>query len=404
MYIYTNGVFGANFPPSKKMLKKFYLFAICLMALLFAGCEGNYPTSSNSLIVTGEAIDVTFNSATIYGEINGEITDYESIEWGVMYSSDKAEVESRNGEKVFGSDDLLENVYSVFLSKLVAETKYYYCAFVYLNGKQYKFGKVKSFTTLETKSYFTPKAFSVSANKQVTFSPGNLQFTRSTNTWYFAKNQWDIIGLDNVTDGSVSSDPTYGDSKEGTALADKVDLFGWSTSNSTTPFGVSTSTDDNDYYGNFVDWGINKIGNDAPNTWRTLTSDEWDYIVFARPNASSLCGVAQVNGVNGLILLPDSWKSPDGVTFKSGFHSNHGVDYYADYQTFTANQWSKLEATGAVFLPASGGREGEDVNAVQYFGRYWAIYGRYLYFRSDVADMRMYDLYAGRAVRLIKDL
>ena len=374
------------------------------MALLFAGCEGNYPTSSNSLIVTGEAIDVTFNSATIYGEINGEITDYESIEWGVMYSSDKAEVESRNGEKVFGSDDLLENVYSVFLSKLVAETKYYYCAFVYLNGKQYKFGKVKSFTTLETKSYFTPKAFSVSANKQVTFSPGNLQFTRSTNTWYFAKNQWDIIGLDNVTDGSVSSDPTSGDIKYGDALADKIDLFGWSASNSTTPFGVSTSTDDDDYYGNFVDWGINKIGNDAPNTWRTLTSDEWDYIVFARPNASSLCGVAQVNGVNGLILLPDSWKSPDGVTFKSGFHDCFGVNDYADYQTFTANQWSKLEATGAVFLPASGDREGEDVVAVQFYGSYWAIYGCYLYFRSDVADMRWFDLYDGRAVRLIKDL
>jgi hypothetical protein len=32
---------------------------------------------------------------------------------------------------------------------LDAETKYYYCAFVYLNNKQYKFGEIKSFTTLE---------------------------------------------------------------------------------------------------------------------------------------------------------------------------------------------------------------------------------------------------------------
>ena len=182
----------------------------------------------------------------------------------------------------------------------------------------------------------TPSAgigtFSVSADKQVIFSQGNLQYTQSTNTWSFAEHQWDYIGTDNVTGGSVSSDPTDGDSKEGTALADKIDLFGWSTS--ATNFGVSTSTDwENDYLGSFVDWGTNKIGNDAPNTWRTLTYNEWSYVVFNRPNASSLRGVAQVNGVNGLILLPDSWTCPSGVTFKAGFHSNFGADYYATYQS-----------------------------------------------------------------------
>ena len=79
--------------------------------------------------------------------------------------------------------------------------------------------------------------FSVSADKQVTFSQGNLQYTRSTDTWSFASTQWEMIGTDNVSGGSVESDPTYGDRKEGTALADKVDLFGWSTS--ATNFGVS---------------------------------------------------------------------------------------------------------------------------------------------------------------------
>ena len=69
--------------------------------------------------------------------------------------------------------------------------------------------------------------FSVGAGKQVTFSQGNLQYTQSTNTWSFAENQWEMIGTDNVTGGSVSSDPTYGDEKYGDALADKVDLFGW---------------------------------------------------------------------------------------------------------------------------------------------------------------------------------
>ena len=193
--------------------------------------------------------------------------------------------------------------------------------------------------------------FSVSADKQVTFSQGNLQYTQSTDTWSFASAQWEMIGTDNVTGGDVTSDPSYGDYKEGTALADKVDLFGWSTSS--TNFGVSTSTDDADYSGSFVDWGTNKIGNDAPNTWRTLTYDEWWYLLNTRPNASSLKGVAQVNG---LIFLPDTWVCPEGITFKSGFHSEWGVNNYAAYQTFTAAEWSKLEAAGAVFLPASGGR------------------------------------------------
>ena len=260
----------------------------------------------------------------------------------------------------------------------------------------------------------TPSAgigvFSVSADKQVTFSQGNLQYTQSTDTWSFASAQWEMIGTDNVTGGSVSSDQYYGDSKYGDALADKIDLFGWSTS--TTNFGVTTSMSNNDYSGSFVDWGTNKIGNDAPNTWRTLTLDEWVYVVFNRPNASSLCGVAQVNGVNGLIFLPDNWTCPSGVTFKSGFHSYDGVDYYAAYQTFTTDQWSKLEAAGAVFLPAAGCRDGSDVGSVQYGGNYWSATedsyngsrAGYIDFSTAAAYMNFYDREYGRSVRLVKDL
>ena len=249
--------------------------------------------------------------------------------------------------------------------------------------------------------------FSVSADKQVSFSKGNLQYTQSTNTWSFASAQWEVIGTDNVTGGSVSSGE-YGDSKEGTALADKIDLFGWSTS--ATNFGVSTSTDYNDYSGSFVDWGTNKIGNDAPNTWRTLTRDEWKYLVDDRPNASSLKGIAKVNGVNGLILLPDNWTCPAGVTFKSGFHSSYGVEYYAANQTFTVDQWSKLESAGAVFLPAAGYRYGSTVYNVQDSGLYWSATegnssnARYLNFYSSGADMRLSRRDYGLSVRLVKDL
>ena len=251
--------------------------------------------------------------------------------------------------------------------------------------------------------------FSVSADKQVTFSQGNLQYTQSTNTWSFASAQWEMIGTDNVTGGSVSSDPEYGDEKKGDALADKVDLFGWSTS--ATNFGVSTSRDwENGYSGSFVDWGTNKIGNDAPNTWRTLTYDEWEYLLNTRPNASSLRGVAQVNGVNGLIFLPDNWVCPAGITFKSGFYNNYGVDYYAAYQTFTADQWSKLEAAGAVFLPAAGFRVGTNVNGVQGYGGYWSAtesnstQAFYLDCASGGAGMNESSRVDGQSVRLVKDL
>ena len=182
-------------------------------------------------------------------------------------------------------------------------------------------------------------------------------------------------------------------------------LFGWSTS--ATNFGVSTSKDDDPYSVFFVDWGMNKIGADAPNTWRTLSYGEWYYLRYNRTNANDLVGVAQVNG---LIFLPDNWTCPAGVTFKSDFHSNYGVDYYAAYQTFTAAEWSKLEAAGAVFRPAAGAREGSTVLTVQSGGVYWSAtednrgYALYLYFRSDEAGMLNYYRYGGQSVRLVKDL
>lgn len=249
--------------------------------------------------------------------------------------------------------------------------------------------------------------FSVSESKQVTFSPGNLQYTQSTNTWSFAENQWDYISTNNVIGGSVSS--VISGAYVGTALADKVDLFGWSTSANN--FGVSTSTDYDDYSGAFVDWGTNQIGADVPNTWRTLTAAEWRYLCHTRTNADNLRGIAQINGVNGLILLSDDWTCPVDVTFKSSVHSvdlSTGAEGYAAHQTFTANQWSKLEAAGAVFLPAAGSRTGLLHHI--HCGHYWSAskeyseYAWYLYLDRDNLYTNGEDRYHGYSVRLVKDL
>ena len=394
-------------------MKKLFSLVICVMALLFAGCEPNAPATS-SKVETGAASDITTESVVLHGVVNVDISQYDDVEFGMMISEVKDDLNNRDGE-MYKAKVLIGKDFELTLEGLYPETKYYYCAWVFLNNTQYGFGVIKEFVTIKENagntdnpnSNYTAKAFSVSSSKQVYFSSGNLQYTQSTDTWSFASAQWKMIGTDNVIGGSVSSDQ-YGEDKSGTALADKVDLFGWSTS--ATNFGVNTSTSYSDYSGFFIDWGTNKIGNDAPNTWRTLTYDEWNYLRNGRPNASSLRGVSQVNGVNGLVLLPDNWICPAGVTFKSGFHSSYGVDYYAAYQTFTAEQWSKMESAGAIFLPAAGYRSGSYVNRVQYYGDYWSAteydgdYAFCLYFFSGAAGMGYDCRYYGWSVRLVKDL
>ncbi len=256
--------------------------------------------------------------------------------------------------------------------------------------------------------------FSVSETKKVVFSPGNLQYTRSTRTWSFAEHQYDILGTENVTGGNESYDAIFGYSKSGNGLSDKIDLFGWSGRTGSAKWGISTSQSNSDYSGDFVDWGTN-IGDGK--TWYTLTCGEWSYLSQTRTNADNLIGVARINlnadcskYVNGLILLPDNWACPAGIRFKSVFSNTYSVQNYANCQTFTLSDWQKLEAAGAVFLPASGYRYGSGVSHVQNFGYSWAATAYssndadFLFFYSSVVGTSFYDRYFGRAVRLVQDL
>ena len=241
----------------------------------------------------------------------------------------------------------------------------------------------------------TPSAgigvFSVSADKQVTFSQGNLQYHPANDEWRFAENQTDYIG-----DANANISSTYNG---------WIDLFGWGTGDNPT----NSSTDYNDYQ-TFVDWGINRIGIDSPKTWRTLTHEEWDYLRYTRTNANTLYGIAQVNGVNGLIFLPDNWISPSNVVFKAGFSSEYSVEAYGLYQTFTTEQWLELEKAGAIFLPAAGYRNVSNMNDAQGSGYYWSAtkhgsqnaYCLNVYSGSASIGSRNRDF--GRSVRLVKDI
>ena len=183
--------------------------------------------------------------------------------------------------------------------------------------------------------------FSVSVDKKIEFSRGNIQYHTGTHQWRAAEHQYDVIGkADNIRLG----DPT---------LSAWVDLFAWSCESA--PYGVSPSNKDADYTGDFMDWGANFYGD-----WYTPTKDEWQFLLTGRPNAADLRGEGNVAGMNGLILLPDSWVLPDGMSFLPGYIGWEDENVEDDYleNVYTADEWEVMEAAGAVFLPNGGSRTG----------------------------------------------
>ena len=245
-----------------------------------------------------------------------------------------------------------------------------------------------------------PKAigvFSVASNKTVAFAPGNLQYIPTSSTWLFAAQQYAYIGTRNMVNQ---------------AFADTIDLFAWSTdTDPSTAWGVTLSEDNSLFNGNFVDWGT---AIDDGNTWRTLTSAEWEYLRAKRKNASQLIGVGSVAGSHGLILLPDNWQSPEGITFKSGYSDKeYSSVAFEEYQSFTAAEWAMMQNAGAVFLPCAGFRLGTMLAYMQLGGLYWtssphAAYGpqfaSYFLFMCDGAGIGYDNRTGGNAVRLVKDL
>ena len=230
--------------------------------------------------------------------------------------------------------------------------------------------------------------FSIGANRQVYFSQGNLQYQASSNTWRFAEHQYDYVGTQTADNfgnygGSVSGSDNRSINYNYNGW---IDLFGWGTSgwnsgaNCYQPWSIST--DYNDYWpGNSpinslrgayaeADWAWHNAiinGGNTVHLWRTLTYNEWYYLFHERPNASSKYGTGSVNGVGGLIILPDDWTRPS-VEFNPGIETNNWT-----HNSYTLAGWARMEAAGAIFLPAAGYRSsGTNVYHVGYTGVYWS--------------------------------
>ena len=250
-----------------------------------------------------------------------------------------------------------------------------------------------------------PGLFSVSATQQVYFSQGNLQYQASTDTWRFAEHQYDYVGTQTAdVYGDYGGNVSGSDNRNISSTYNGwIDLFGWGTGSN--PTLLSTNYRD---YGIFVDWGSNPISNggNTANQWRTLTTDEWDYLLYSRTDASSKRGIGNINGVGGLIILPDSWTLPSECSFTSGF-ATYNPNNYPDWthNSYTLAQWAQMEAAGAVFLPAAGGRNGTNVYRVGRYGFYWssAPGGGNMYFGSYSLSVSLENRFNGFSVRPVQN-
>ena len=302
--------------------------------------------------------------------------------------------------------------------------------------------------------------FTVAEGKTVTFSSGNLQYNAAQGshycadgsvqqgTWRFAEHQYDYIG--------------YANSNISKTYDGWIDLFGWGTSGynntandpsalryqpweksyssvNTVPidsvlncetveitgecvweYTYADATHNEFGYGPSInikvhltgisanyDWGvynaISNAGNQA-GQWRTLSMKEWDYLFNTRKNAQYLWSQGTVNGVVGLIILPDNFQKPLDISWT--YQAKNWTT-----NTYTTEQWATLEALGAVFLPASGFRGGASMGNVQYAGSYWSssYYSSssayYLIIGSNYLTPQNYiDRACGLSVRLVQDL
>lgn len=198
--------------------------------------------------------------------------------------------------------------------------------------------------------------FSVSAEKKVSFSQGNLQYKASDNTWRFAGNQYEVIGGGNANVG-----PEYGG---------YIDIFGWGTSGynhgatNYQPWSTSLQNTSDLYYayGNrdmnladcdgTADWGYNKIengGNVEDGGWFTLSKSEWDYIFNGRKNASDLYkfGVKVGDVSNCLVIAPDGKTTPSN--------------------SYNDDAWATAQSNGYVCFPPTGARTASE-SSISYYG------------------------------------
>ena len=369
-------------------------------------------------VITSVVTNITRHTALAGGNVTSD-GGANIIERGVCWSTNPNPTAS--GNHITASTTGTGN-FTCQLNGLEPATTYYLKAYA-INSQGPSYGDVEVFTTEELPQGIINGLFAVNDSSQVYFSQGNLQYRASTNTWRFATNQWDYVGgtANGIQYGTVSGSsnnnisPTY---------SGWIDLFGWGTSgynHGATCYQPWDTIMSYSYYwaygGAFnslydetgmADWGYNAIsngGNQENYGWRTLTQNEWEYIINTRNTPSGIRYTkANVNNINGLIILPDNW-SNDYYNFNN---INSSSSSFND-NVITGSQWYLLEQYGAVFLPGAGGRTGTQLIAVPTgYGIYWLAtkcsgdYAYIIWFNDEVCSATDSDPKSfGRSVRLV---
>ena len=328
---------------------------------------GGEKSITSPTVATLDVMEITSSSAVCRGEVTDD-SEAEVIERGICWgTSPNPDITGSHASSGTGL-----GTFTVKMTGLMDATTYYVRAYA-INCRGTGYGNEKLFFPHEPG--VLNGRFSVSNNEQVHFSSGNLQYQASTNTWRFAEHQYDNVGSDNQ---NISS-----------SYSGWIDLFGWGTSgwrsgaicyqpwsvstnyNGYNPGGSSTNNLTGDYAN--ADWGVyNAISNggNQAGMWRTLTTEEWRYVLEERETSSGIrFAKASVNSVNGLILLPDDWNS----SYYALNNTNNGEAAYGS-NFITDAQWNAtLEPHGAVFFPVTRYRCGDLIYGDGSGGNYWSV-------------------------------
>lgn len=367
-------------------------------------------TVSRIVITSDKSIAGNF-TAKFLASSNGDIPDITS---SASSSTNQVTIDCGNGVDISTPTDFHVMLPPMNNGKLYLQI---FCT----NGKYAK--KTLTNQTLERNYSYTSTinniffdevvGFSVSSTKKVIFAPGNLQYnatasgtgsdisyiTRDGNTAHgrfrFAEHQWEIVG-DGVTGNTCDNNNLRcNNSNISNTYTGWIDLFGFGTSGfnntandasatnfmpysnsiSDISYGPSGMISESDLTGTNLkyDWGYYcsiynpaTKTNDAPGTWALLTKAEWNYLIASRSVTRKAWSI--VNGIYGLILLPDEFFDPRISEGHKSF--THGTD--AVKNNYSADNWKQMENAGAVFLPAAGVRSGTSLSVINAEGDYYS--------------------------------
>ena len=378
------------------MKKHIFLFAV-LTTLTLCGCKKT-PMLPYDVIEIISVDNVTFTGANI--SCNFDMSKLPADAPPLWYVgvgvSRVSPVTNNNWDVCWDVKGAEAGTLTIPFMGLQPNTKYYVCPYMIFYGNVCYFGEEMEFVTEKVPGggRVLDGEFSVSDTKKVRFTSGNLQYVNYGKYWQIAAHQYDCIGNGQCYQGR--------------------DLFGWGDLT-----GSNASVNNADYLWT-EDWG--SLFDDDGLSLRTLKRNEWAYLLGYkddephRPNADNLISVAMVGLINGIVLLPDNWVTPEGLHFKAGSEYSHYLyGSYSAVNSYTLDEWQVMEAAGAVFLPFTGGKKYYDnsvaVDGYGYGGYYWSssVYDLakawFVYFYSNASRSIYHEnKYEDYAVRLVMDV